>query len=95
MYIALDIFCITVALTIPAAVELIVFIGVCFWVKPISWSVMRRGAAFSRLWNSPQTSDLTADATTCFRILHSVWIEPFSGGGIFGDFSGFVGSYLR
>ena len=35
------------------------------------------------------------DATTCFRILHSVWIGPFTGSGRFGTFSRLAGSELR
>ena len=35
------------------------------------------------------------DATTCFRILHSVWIATFAGGRRFGDFFGSVGSDLK
>ena len=95
MSIALELFCITVAVIMPLAAELSVFIGVGSRVKPSSWSVIIRGTNVCPLWNSPPTSDSAADATTCLSILHSVWIDPFSGGGIFGDFSGFVGSYLR
>ena len=52
---------------------------VCFyWVlwlgKPISWCVTLRGTIVCPLWNSPLTYALAADATTCLRILHSVWI---------------------
>ena len=86
---------VTVAVTMPPATELSVFIGVGGWVKPISWSVIFRGTAVCPLWNSPLTSASTADATTCLRILHSVWIGPFAGGGRFGDFFGWVGSELR
>ena len=70
----------------PSAVELSVFIGVGSWVKPSAWSVIRRGTAVCPLWNSPPTSALAADATTCLSILNSVWIGPFAGGGRFGDF---------
>ena len=87
MSIALDIFCLTVAVTMPLVAELSVFIGVGGWVKPSSWSVIIRGTAICPLWNIPPTSDSAADANTCLRILHSVWIGPFSGGGRFGDFS--------
>ena len=62
------------------------FIGVDGWVKPSSWSVILRGTDVCPLWNSPTTSASAADATTCLRILHSVWIGPFYGGGRFGDF---------
>ena len=62
--------------------------------KPSSWNVILSGTAVCPLWNSPPTSALAADATTCLRILHSVWIGPFAGGGRFGDFSGLVGSEL-
>ena len=95
MSIALDIFCLTVAVTIPSAAELSVFIGVGGLVKPSSWSIILRGAAVSPLWNIPPTSASDADATTCLSILNSVWISPFSGGGRFGDFFGSVGSELR
>ena len=77
-------------MTIPSAAELSVFIGVGGWVKPILWSVILRGAAFYPLWDSPPTSVLDADATTCLRILHSVWIGSFSGVGRFGDFPGWL-----
>ena len=86
MSIALDLFCLTVAVTIPSAAELSVFIGVGGWVKPSLWSVILRGNAVRPLCNSTPTSDSAADATTCLRILHSVWIGPFAGGGRFGDF---------
>ena len=79
----------------PLAAELYVLIGVGGWGKQISWSVMRRGTAVFPLCNSPPTSDLTVDSTTCFRILYSVWIRTFSGGGRFGDFVGSVGSEIR
>ena len=79
----------------PSAAELSVFIGVGGWLKPSSWSVILRGTVVCPLWNSPPTSASAADATTCLRILHSVWIGPFAGGGRFGDFSGSVGSEMR
>ena len=75
--------------------ELSVLIGVYTWGKPSSWRVMRRGESVYPLWNSPLTSASAADATMCFRILHSVWIGPFAGGGGFGDFARSVGSKLR
>ena len=87
MSIALEIVCLTVAVTMPSAAKFSVFIGGGGWVKPSSWSVILRGTAVCPLWNSSLTSDLAADATTCLRILHSVWIDPFSGVGRFGDFS--------
>ena len=65
MSISLDLFFLTVAVTMPSAAELSVFVGVGGWGKPSSWSVMRRGTAVFLLWNSPPTSDLDADATTC------------------------------
>ena len=95
MSIALDLFYLTVAVTMPSAAELFVFVRVDGWVKPSSWSVILRGTAVCPLWNSPMTSALAADATTCLRILHSMWIGPFAGGGRFGDFFGSVGSELR
>ena len=95
MSIALNLFCLTVAVMMPSAAELYVFIGVGGWVKPSSWSLILRGAAVCPLWNSPPTSASAADATTCLRILNSVWIGPFAGGGRFGDFFGSVGSELR
>ena len=64
----------------PSAAELSVFIGVGGWVKQSSWSVIFRGTDVFPLWNSPLTSALAADATTCLKILHSVWIGPFAGG---------------
>ena len=88
-------FCRTVAVTMPLAAELSVLIEVGDWVKLSLWSVMRRGAAVCPLWNSPLTSVLAADATTCFRILYSMWIGPFAGGGRFGDFSRSEDSEIR
>ena len=79
----------------PLAAELSVFIGVGGWVKPSSWSVILRCTAVCSLWNSPLTYALAVDATICLRILNSVWIGPFAGGGRFGDFFGLVGSELR
>ena len=70
----------------PSAAELSIFIGGGGWVKPSSWSVILMGTNVCPLWNSPTTSDSTADATTCLSILHSVWIGSFAGGGRFGDF---------
>ena len=81
-------FFLTVAVTMPLAAELYVFIGVGGWVKTTSWSVICRGTNVCPLWNSLTAYASTKDATTCFRILHSVWIEPFAGGRRFGDFSG-------
>ena len=95
MSIALDLFCLTVAVTMTLAAELSVFIGVGGWVKQSSWSVILRGTAVFPLWNSPPTPALAVDATTCLRIMYSVWIGQFSGGGRFGDFFGSVGSELR
>ena len=95
MSIALDLFCLTVAATMPSAAELSVFIGVSGWVKLSSWSVILRGTAVCPLWKSPPTSALAADATKCLGILHSMWIGPFAGGGRFGYFFGSVGSELR
>ena len=95
MSIALELFCLIVAVTMPSAAELYVFIGVGGWVKPISRSIIIRGTAVYPLWKSPPTSASAAYATTCLRILHSVWIGPFSGGGRFGEFFGSVGSELR
>ena len=77
MSIALDLFCLTVAVTMPSSAELSVFIGVGGWVKPSSWSVILRGTAVFPLWNSPPTSASAADATTCLRILYSVWMGTF------------------
>ena len=57
--------------------------------------MMQLGIDVFPLCNSPRTSALAADATTCFRILHSVWIGTFSGGGRFGAFSGSVGIEVR
>ena len=79
-----------VAVTMTLAAELSVFIGVCGWVKPSSWSVMCRFTAVCPLWNSPPNYDLAADSTTCLRILHSLWIGTFSGGGRFGAFLGWL-----
>ena len=95
MSITLDLFCVTVAVEMPLAAELSVFIGVGGWVKPSLWSVVIRSTAVCPLWNIPPTSPSAADATTCLMILHSVWIGPFAGGGRFGDFSGLVVSELR
>ena len=79
----------------PLAAELSVFIGVCGWLKPSSWSVIIRGAAVCPLWNSPPASASSADATKCLNILNFVCIGPFAGGRRFGDFFGSVGSELR
>ena len=95
MYVTLDLFFLPVSVKMPLAAELSVLIGVGGWVKPSSWSVMRRGTAVCPLWNSPLTFALATCATTCLRILHYVWIGPFSGGRRFGDFFGFVGSEIR
>ena len=95
MSIALDLFCLTVAVTMPSAAELSVFIGVGGWVKPSSWSVILVGTAFCPLCNIPPISASATDTTTCLRILHSVWIRPFSGGGRSRDSFGSVGSELR
>ena len=80
-------FCLTVAVMMPSAAELSIFIGVGGWLKLSSWTVILRGTSVCQLWNSPPTSALAADATTCLRILNSVWIDPFAGDGRFGDFS--------
>ena len=95
MSVTLELFCLNVVVTMPSATELSVFIEVAGWVKPSSWSVILRGIAVCPLWNSPPTSALAVDATTCLRILHSVWIWPFSGGRRFGEFFGSVVSELR
>ena len=94
MSIALEIFCITVAVKIPLATELSVLIGVDGWVKPSSWSLMRRGIAVCPFWSIPPNPASAADATTCLRILHSVWIGPFAGGERFEAYYGLVGSDL-
>ena len=57
-------FCLTVAVTMSSAAELSVLIRVGGWVKPSSWSGMRRGTAVCPLWNSTLTSDSAVDATT-------------------------------
>ena len=78
----------------PSATDLSVLIGVDGRGKPSSWSVMRRGIDVFPLWNSPPNYALAADATTCFRIIHYVWIGLFYGGGRFGGFSGLVRSKI-
>ena len=45
MSVALDLFGLTVAVTMPSAAELSVFIGVGGWVKSSSWSVILKGTA--------------------------------------------------
>ena len=65
----------------PSVTELSVLIGVVGWLKPSLWSVMRRVTADWPLWNSPPTYASATDSTMYFRILHSVWICPFSGWG--------------
>ena len=90
MPIALELFCLTVAVKMPSAAELSVFIGVGGWVKPSSWSLICRGTAVFPLRNSSPTSASAVDATTCLRIMHYVWIGPFAGGGRFGYFSGWL-----
>ena len=94
MPIALDLLCIAVAVKMHLAAELSVFIGVGSWVKPNPRSVILRGTAVCPLWNSPPTSASAMYSTTCFRILHSVWIGLFAGGGRFGAFFGLVGSEI-
>ena len=95
MSIVLGFFCLTVVVMMPLDVELSVLIGFGGWGKPSYWSVMRRGTSVLPLRKSHPTSDSDADATTCFSILHSVWIRPFYDGGRFRAFSGSVGSELR
>ena len=80
-------FCLTVAVTMPLAAELSVFIGVVDCVKPSSWSVILRDCAVCPFWNNPLISASDADATTWLMILHSVWIGPFASGRRFGYFS--------
>ena len=58
MSIDLEIFCLTIAVTMPSAAELSVLIGVGGKVKPSSWSVIRRGTAVCPLWNNLPTSAL-------------------------------------
>ena len=53
------------------------------------------GVSVCPLWNSPLTSALASDATTCFRVLNYVCIVPFVGVRRFGDFYRSVGSELR
>ena len=81
-------FYLTAVVTMPSDAELSVLIGVDGWRKASSWSVIHRGTVVCPLWNSPPTFDLDADATKCFRILHLVFIGPFSGGRRFRLFSG-------
>ena len=69
----------------PLDADLSVLIGVGGWGKPSSWVVIRRVAYVCPLWNSPPTYASAADFTTSLRILHSVWIWPFPGGGRFGE----------
>ena len=95
MSIALDLFCLTLAATMPSAAELSVLIEVGGRGKSISRSMMWRGTDVFPMWNSPPASDSAADAITCFMILHSVWIGTFAGGRRFGYFSGSSGSELR
>ena len=64
MSIALEIFFLNVAVTIPSSVELSVFIGVSGWVKPTSWSIILRGTNVYPLWNSAPNSTSAVDATT-------------------------------
>ena len=94
MSIVLEIFCLTVAVTMPSSTEFSVLIRFVCSRKPSSWSVMRRGTDVFPLYNIPLTYASAADATTCFRILHYVWIGPFSGGGRFGGFARLFGSEL-
>ena len=95
MSVALDLFYLTVSLTMTSPAELSIFIGVGGWVKPSSRSVIIRGTAVCPLCSSPPTSASAADSTMFLRILHSVWIGPFAGGGRFGVFFGLFGSELR
>ena len=90
----MEIFCLTAAVTMPLDADLSVFVGVGSWVKPILWGVICMRTAVCPFWNNTPTSSSAADATTCLRILHSVWIGSFAGGGSFGDFSMSVGSEL-
>ena len=86
----LEFFCLTVAVKMPPATEFSVFIGVSGWGKLSSW-----GTDVFPLCNSPPTSASDADATTCFRILHSVWVGPFAGDRRFVDYSWSTRSELR
>ena len=88
-------FCLTVVVTMPLAAELSALVGVGGRSKPSSWSVIFGDTAVFPLWNSPPTSTSAADSTTCFRILHSVCIGPFSDGRRFGGLIGSVGSEIR
>ena len=92
MSIALSHICLTVVVTMPSAAEFSVLIGVDGWVKPSSWSVIFRGTTVYPLYNSLPNSAPDADTTTCLRILPSVWIGPFAGGGKVRAFFGTIGS---
>ena len=62
MSVALDLFCLIIAVTMPSAVELSVFIRVGGWVKPSSWSEICSGTAVFPLCNIPPTYYLAAAA---------------------------------
>ena len=63
--------------------------------KLISLRVMQRGTVVLSLCKISPTSDLSAEATTCLSIMHSVWIFTFYGGGRFGYFVGLDVRELR
>ena len=85
----------TVLVMIPSSAELSVLVGVGDWGKTISLRVIQRGTAVCPLWKPLPTSTLSEEATTCFNVLHCVWISLFDGGGSFGAFVGSSDTELR
>ena len=80
---------------IPSAANLSVFIGIDGWGKLSYLRVLWRVKAVLPLWIIYLTSDLATEATTCLRILNSLWIGPLSRGGRFGYFVGLAQIDLR
>ena len=64
MSVALDLFCLTVVVTMTSAVEFYALITVGGGGKPSSWILMRRGTAVFPLLNNFPTYALAVDATT-------------------------------
>ena len=56
MSVALELFCLTVAVTVPLDADLSVFVRVGSWVKPSSWCVIRIRTDVCPFGNSTPTS---------------------------------------
>ena len=82
MSMALDLFCLIVLLTMPAAVALLVFIVVagCGW--PILASVACSAMASCPLRKRASSSASTANAINCLILLQTMCMAPLKGGGV-------------